>query len=113
MTTRFLVAENQWPLPGAGTTSKGVRMTILSEGPPGMAPNRDHRDAPPRRVLPLVVVVLRSFYQIFMNQDLLSHSIYQEEDSQDLLTTIGGVHSAVIKYQGSNKVEVNRERARI
>ena len=30
--------------------------TPLFYGPPGMAPNRDHRDAPPQRVLPLVVV---------------------------------------------------------
>ena len=32
-------------------------MVLLSQEPPGLAPNRDRRDAPPRRVLPLVVVV--------------------------------------------------------
>ena len=48
-TTRVLVAENRWSLPEAGATRKGVRMALLSQEPPGLAPNR--------RVLPLVVVV--------------------------------------------------------
>ena len=33
-------------------------MALLSQEPPGLVPSRDRRDAPPRRVLPLVVVEL-------------------------------------------------------
>ena len=41
-------------------------MALLSQGPPGQAPNRDRRDAPPWRVLPLVLVVdLQLFSEIF------------------------------------------------
>ena len=32
-------------------------MALRSQGPPGLASNRDRREAPPWRVLPLVVVV--------------------------------------------------------
>ena len=32
-------------------------MALLSQEPLGLAPNRDRHDVPPRRVLPLVVVV--------------------------------------------------------
>ena len=32
-------------------------MALRSQGPPGLASNRDRRDAPPWRVLPLVVVI--------------------------------------------------------
>ena len=52
------VAENRWSLPGGGTTRKGVLMAVLSQGPPRLAPNRDRRETAPRRVLPLVVVIL-------------------------------------------------------
>ena len=54
---RVLVAENRWSLPRAGTTRKGVRMALLSQGPPGLVPSHGRHDAPPRRVLPLVAVV--------------------------------------------------------
>ena len=37
-------------------------MALLSQEPPGLAPNRDRRDAPPWRVLPLVVVVVSESY---------------------------------------------------
>ena len=62
-TARVLVAENRWSLQGAGTTRKGVRMALLSQGTPGLAPNRDRCDAPPRRVLPPVELnILLKFY---------------------------------------------------
>ena len=35
---------------------EGACMALLSQKPPKLAPNHDRRDAPPRRVLPLVVV---------------------------------------------------------
>ena len=35
-------------------------MALRSQGPPGLASNRDRREAPPWRVLPLVVVVNKS-----------------------------------------------------
>ena len=57
-TARDLVAENRWSLPKAGASRKGVRTALLSQEPSGLAPNRDCRDAPPWRVLPLVVVVI-------------------------------------------------------
>ena len=34
-------------------------MALRSQGPPGLASNRDRREAPPWRVLPLVVVVYK------------------------------------------------------
>ena len=55
-TSRVLVAENRWTLPGVWTSRKGIRVALLSQEPPGLAPNRGRRDAPPWRVLPLVVV---------------------------------------------------------
>ena len=48
-------------------------MALRSQGPPGLASNRDRREAPPWRVLPLVVVVDNIFTLIIknMNQNLL------------------------------------------
>ena len=42
-----LVAENRWPLPGAGNGRKGACMAFLSQRSHGLTPNLGHRDALP------------------------------------------------------------------
>ena len=54
--TRDMVAENRWSLPGSMTGKKGAGMALLLQKHSGLAPNRGRCDAPPRCVLPLVVI---------------------------------------------------------
>ena len=54
-TTRDLVEENRWSLPGTGTDRKGACMAHLLRRPPRLAPSPSHRDTLLRCVLPLVV----------------------------------------------------------
>ena len=48
--------RERWLFPGAGIGRKGACMALLSQKPAELAPNRDRRDAPPRRAFPFVLV---------------------------------------------------------
>ena len=62
---RDLVTESRWSLTGAETGRKSECMTLFSLSTPWLTLSYGHSDTPPRRVLPLAVVVVCKIFKYY------------------------------------------------